>query len=151
MAIHPQTGALWATEHGPQGGDELNRIEPGRDYGWPTITYGCEYESCAPIGEGTEAVGLEQPVTHWSPEAIAPTGMTFLTSDRYDGWKGDLFIGMLQGRALLRVELDGDRVVGQQRLLTGLRARIRDVEQGPDGWLYVLAGRTDGRILRIER
>ncbi len=151
MAIHPRTGALWATEHGPQGGDELNRIESGRDYGWPTITHGCEYDSCAPIGEGTAAAGLEQPVAHWSPEAIAPTGMTFLTSDRYDGWKGDLFIGMLQGRALLRVELDGDRVVGQQRLLTGLRARIRDVEQGPDGWLYVLAGRTDGRILRVER
>lgn len=151
LAIDPRTGMLWATEHGPQGGDELNRIEPGRDYGWPTITYGCEYASCAPIGQGTQAPGLEQPVAHWSPEAIAPTGMAFLTSDRYNGWKGDLFIGMLQGRALLRLHLDGDRVVAQQHLLTGLRSRIRDVKQGPDGWLYIAAGRADGRILRVER
>lgn len=150
LATDPVTHALWASEHGPQGGDELNRIERGHDYGWPTITWGCEYESCAPIGEGTHKAGLDQPVAHWSPEAIAPTGMTFLTSDRYAGWRGDLFIGMLQGRALLRVDVEDDRVIGQQRLLTGLAARLRDVKQGPDGWLYVLAGRADGRILRIE-
>lgn len=151
LAMQPSTGALWASEHGPQGGDELNRIEPGHDYGWPTITYGCGSDTCAPIGEGTHKADLHQPVTHWSPEAIAPTGMTFLTSDRYGAWQGDLFIGMLQGRALLRVDIEGSRVVGQQRLLTGLATRIRDVKQGPDGWLYILAGRADGRILRIEQ
>ena len=151
LATDPTTGALWASEHGPQGGDELNLIERGRNYGWPVITFGCEYSSCAKIGEGTSKDGMEQPVTHWSPQAIAPTGMTFLTSDRYPGWKGDLFIGMLQGRAVLRVKLEGDKVVEQERLVTGLMDRVRDVRQGPDGWLYILVGRDQGRILRIER
>jgi glucose/arabinose dehydrogenase len=151
LAMQPGTGALWASEHGPQGGDELNLIEPGRNYGWPVITYGCEYVSCAPIGVGTAKDGMEQPVAQWSPQAIAPAGMTFLTSDRYPGWKGDLFIGMLQGRAVLRIKLDGRRVVEQERLLTGLMERVRDVRQGPDGWLYILVGREQGRIIRVER
>ncbi|MBK8743141.1 MAG: PQQ-dependent sugar dehydrogenase [Betaproteobacteria bacterium] len=151
LAIDPVTGALWASEHGPQGGDELNLIERGRNYGWPVITYGCEYASCARIGEGTPKDGMEQPVVQWSPQAIAPTGMVFLTSDRYPGWKGDLFIGMLQGRAVLRLKLEGQKVVEQERLLTGLMDRVRDVRQGPDGWLYILTGREKGRILRIER
>ncbi|MBK9607634.1 MAG: PQQ-dependent sugar dehydrogenase [Betaproteobacteria bacterium] len=151
LAIDPVTGALWASEHGPQGGDELNLIERGRNYGWPVITYGCEYASCAKIGEGTSKDGMEQPVVQWSPQAIAPTGMVFLTGDRYPGWKGDLFIGMLQGRAVLRLKLEGQKVVEQERLLTGLMDRVRDVRQGPDGWLYILTGRDQGRILRIER
>ena len=151
LAFDPSTGELWASEHGPQGGDELNRIARGRNYGWPVITFGCEYVTCAKIGEGTAKQGMEQPVAHWSPQAIAPTGMAFLTSDRYPGWKGDLFIGMLQGRALLRVKLAGEGVVEQQPVLTGLMERVRDVRQGPDGWLYVLVGRDQGRILRIER
>lgn len=151
LAIDPVTGALWASEHGPQGGDELNLIERGRNYGWPVITYGCEYASCAKIGEGASKDGMEQPVVQWSPQAIAPTGMVFLTSDRYPGWKGDLFIGMLQGRAVLRLKLDGQKVVEQESLLTGLMDRVRDVREGPDGWLYILTGRDQGRILRIER
>ena len=151
MAINPVTGALWVSEHGPQGGDELNLIERGRNYGWPVITFGCEYSSCAKIGEGTVKDGMEQPVAHWSPQAIAPTGMVFLTSDRYPGWKGDLFMGMLQGRAVLRLKLDGQKIVEQERLLTGLTERVRDVRQGPDGWLYILVGRDQGKILRIER
>lgn len=150
LALNPASGELWASEHGPQGGDELNVIERGRNYGWPVITYGCEYVTCAKIGEGTAKDGLEQPVAHWSP-AIAPTGMAFLTSDRYPGWKGQLFVGMLQGRAVLRLKLDGRKVVEQERVLTGLLDRVRDVKQGPDGWLYILAGRDQGRIIRVER
>lgn len=151
LAFHPTTGELWASEHGPQGGDELNVIMPGLNYGWPEITYGCEYVTCAKIGGGPTKVGMEQPVAHWSAQAIAPTGMAFLTSDRYPGWKGDLFIGMLQGRALMRIKLDGRRVVEQQSVLTGLMERVRDVRQSPDGWLYTLVGRDEGSILRIER
>ncbi|MFN0185766.1 MAG: PQQ-dependent sugar dehydrogenase [Aquabacterium sp.] len=151
LAFHPGTGELWASEHGPQGGDELNLIRKGRNYGWPVITYGCEYTTCARIGEGTQKDGLEQPVAHWTPQAIAPTGMAFVTSDRYPGWKGDLFVGMLQGRALMRVRLDGQKVVEQQPVLTGLMDRVRDVRQGPDGWLYLLVGRDQGRIIRVER
>ena len=151
LAINPTDGALWASEHGPQGGDELNVIERGHNYGWPVVTYGCEYVTCAKIGEGTYREGMEQPVTHWSPAAIAPTGMVFLTSERYPGWKGNLFLGMLQGRAVLRLKLDGNKVVEQQYLLTGLMDRVRNVRQGPDGWLYILVGRDEGRIIRIEQ
>ena len=150
LAFRPGSGELWASEHGPQGGDELNLVSPGLNYGWPIITYGCEYVTCAKIGVGTTMAGMEQPIAHWTP-AIAPTGMVFLTSDRYPGWKGDLFIGMLQGRALMRIKLDGRKIVEQQRVLTGLMERVRDVRQGPDGWLYILVGREQGRIVRVER
>lgn len=149
-AFDPASGDLWVSEHGPQGGDELNRIVRGHNYGWPVVTYGCEYVTCAKIGEGTAKEGMDQPVVQWSP-AIAPTGMIFLSSDRYPGWKGDLFIGMLQGRALLRVRLAQGKVIEEQRVLTGLMDRVRDVRQGPDGWLYILVGRDQGRILRVER
>ena len=151
MAINPVDGTLWASEHGPQGGDELNVIERGRNYGWPVITFGCEYGSCDKIGEGTFKDGMEQPVAHWSTRGNRSTGMVFLTSDRYPGWKGNLFLGMLQGRAVLRLKLDGNKVVEQEYLLTGLMDRVRDVRQGPDGWLYILIGRDQGRIIRIER
>ena len=151
LAFHPDTGELWATDHGPQGGDELNVIRRGLNYGWPTITYGTEYADSAKIGEGVAKPGMEQPVVWWGPISIAPSGMTFLTSDRYPGWKGQLFIGNLRGRALLRLKLDGHRVVEEQRLVTGLLERIRDVRQGPDGWLYILTHHPDGRIIRVER
>lgn len=151
LAFHPETGELWATEHGPQGGDELNVIERGKNYGWPTITFGTEYADSARIGEGTAKPGMEQPVTWWGPISNAPSGMVFLTSDRYPGWKGQMFIGNLRGQALLRIKLEGHRVVEQQRLVTGLLERIRDVRQGPDGWLYVVTNSPDGRIIRIER
>lgn len=151
MALQPGTGELWATEHGPQGGDELNGIGAGRNYGWPVITYGTEYSDSAPIGEGTAKAGMEQPVAWWGPISIAPSGMVFLTSDRYPGWKGQMFIGNLRGQALLRIKLDGHRVVEQQRLVTGLLERVRDVRQGPDGWLYLLTNSPQGRVIRVER
>lgn len=151
LAFHPVTGELWASEHGPQSGDEINVIARGKNYGWPVISYGCEYTSCAKIGEGTEKVGMEQPITWWRETSFAPSGMTFLTSDRYPGWKGQMFIGTLAGQALVRIKIDGHKVVEQQRLATALRERIRDVRQGPDGWLYVLNSSADGRIIRIER
>lgn len=151
MTFHPETGELWAADHGPQGGDELNVIRPGRNYGWPIITYGTEYADSAKIGEGVAREGMEQPLVWWGPISIAPSGMVFLTSDRYPGWKGQLFMGNLRGRALLRLKLDGHRVVEEQRLVTGLLERIRDVRQGPDGWLYILTHHPEGRIIRVER
>ena len=147
-ALHPQTGALWTHEHGPQGGDEVNLDQAGRNYGWPVITYGCEYGSCARIGEGTAKAGMEQPLTRWVP-SIAPSGMAFLTSDRYPGWKGSLFVGALAGQRLVRLTLDGDKVVQEERLLAELHERIRDVRQGPDGQLYLLTDNNPGRLLRL--
>lgn len=149
-ALHPETGELWTHEHGPQGGDEVNVTLAGRNYGWPVITYGAEYGSGRKIGEGTARAGIEAPVTHWVP-SIAPSGMAFLTSDRYgDAWKGNLFVGALSGRLLARLQLDGRRVVREERLLTDLGERIRDVRQGPDGWLYLLTDSGDGRVIRLE-
>jgi glucose/arabinose dehydrogenase len=149
-ALHPQTGELWTHEHGPQGGDELNVSEAGRNYGWPVITYGAEYGFGAKIGEGTAKPGMEQPLVYWVP-SIAPSGMAFLTSDRYPGWKGSLFVGALRGQVLVRLALDGRKVVEQERLLQDLGERIRDVRQGPDGWLYVLTDDDNGKIIRLER
>ncbi len=149
-ALHPVSGELWTHEHGPQGGDELNLDLRGRNYGWPVITYGAEYGSGRPIGEGRAKAGMEQPLAYWVP-SIGPSGMAFLTSERYPGWKGDLFVGALAARALLRLTLDGNKVVGEERLLTGLDERIRSVVQGPDGWLYLLTDHPKGRVLRLER
>jgi len=149
-ALHPHSGELWTHEHGPQGGDEVNVSEAGRNYGWPVITYGAEYVTGRTIGEGTAKPGMEQPLVHWIP-SIAPSGMAFLTSDRYPGWKGDLFVGALRGQLLVRLQLDGRRVVKQERLLQDYNQRIRDVRQGPDGYLYLLTDAGDGRIVRLER
>ena len=148
-ALHPDTGALWTHEHGPEGGDEVNVDEAGRNYGWPVITYGVDYGSGNKIGEGTAKAGMEQPVTYWAP-SIAPSGMCFLTSDRYPGWRGNLFVGALRGRFLARLELDGRKVVREERLLENALGRIRDVRQGPDGWLYVLTDMSEGRIVRVQ-
>jgi glucose/arabinose dehydrogenase len=150
-AVHPETGELWTHDHGPQGGDEVNVDLPGRNYGWPVITYGRNYGSGTRIGEGTEKPGVEQPVRYWVPISIAPSGMAFLTSDRYPGWKGNLFLGALRGQSLVRLQLDGRKVVKEERLLTTLGERIRDVRQGPDGWLYVLTDNEDGKLLRLTR
>ncbi|HET9644247.1 MAG TPA: PQQ-dependent sugar dehydrogenase [Burkholderiaceae bacterium] len=150
-AIHPETGELWTSEHGPQGGDEVNVDLPGRNYGWPVITYGRNYGSGTRIGEGTEKPGVEPPVHYWVPISIAPSGMAFLTSDRYPGWKGNLFLGALRGQSLVRLQLDGRKVVKEERLLTTLGERLRDVRQGPDGWLYVLTDNEDGKVLRLMR
>ena len=144
-----QTGELWAIEHGPQGGDELNVVRAGRNHGWPVITYGREYVSGFKIGEGTARDDVVAPLTYWVP-SIAPSGMAFLTSERYPGWKGNLFVGALRAQLLVRLELDGDRVVREHRLLTSFGERIRDVRQGPDGWLYLLTDSPAGRVIRLE-
>ena len=148
-AIHPATGDLWATEHGPQGGDELNLVQPGRNHGWPVITYGRNYGIGTRIGDGTERADVVAPLAHWVPTSIAPSGMAFLTSDRYPGWKGNLFIGALRGQALVRITLDGNKVASQERLLQSQNERIRDVRQGPDGFLYLLTDNADGRVLKV--
>jgi aldose sugar dehydrogenase len=152
-ALHPGSGELWASEHGPQGGDEINRVRPGLNYGWPVVTYGRNYGTGTRIGEEGPKAGIEQPLRHWVPTSVAPSGLAFLTSERYasrPGWKGSLFMGTLRGQALLRLTLDGDRVVAEERLLENLGTRIRDVRQGPDGWLYLLTdGGSGGQLLRV--
>jgi aldose sugar dehydrogenase len=146
--LHPDTGALWTVEHGSRGGDEINIPQPGKNYGWPVISYGREY-SGEKIGEGTQKPGLEQPVYYWDP-SIAPSGMTFYTGDKFPAWKGSLFVGALKFQLLARLEVDGNRIVKEERLLEGMGDRIRDVLQGPDGYLYLLTDEDDGRILRLE-
>jgi glucose/arabinose dehydrogenase len=148
-ALHPQTGELWASEHGPQGGDEVNRVLAGRNYGWPLLTYGRNYGTGTRIGEEGPKAGFEQPLKVWLPLSVAPSGMAFLTSDRYPGWKGNLFLGTLRGESLLRLELDGNRVVREERLLSAANSRLRDVRQGPDGYLYVLTDGAEGQLLRL--
>lgn len=147
-AIGPD-GVLWTSEHGPQGGDELNRPEAGKNYGWPLITYGENYGG-GPIGRGiTTQAGLEQPLHHWTP-SIAPSGMAFVTSTRYgDGWVGSLLLGSLKFRYLAHLTLKGSRVVREDKLLTDLRQRVRDVRQGPDGFIYLLTDERNGQLLRL--
>jgi aldose sugar dehydrogenase len=146
--LHPDTGALWTVEHGSRGGDEINIPRPGKNYGWPVISYGREY-SGEKIGEGTAKPGLEQPVHYWDP-SIAPSGMTFYTGEKFPAWKGSLFVGALKFQLLSRLEVDGNRIVKEERLLEDMGERIRDVVQGPDGYLYLLTDEDDGRILRLE-
>ena len=148
-AVHPLTGELWASEHGPQGGDEINLVLGGRNHGWPLVTYGRNYGSGTAIGEEGPKPGFESPLRHWVPTSVAPSGLAFLTSDRYPGWKGSLFMGTLRGQALIRLTLDGNRITGEERLLEDQGVRIRDVRQGPDGWLYVLTDGKDGQVLRL--
>ncbi len=134
LALHPETGELWAHEHGPQGGDELNIIRKGNNYGWPEITYGINYDGSI-ITEDTAKAGMEQPVVYWKP-SIAPCGMTFVKGDVYPAWKGDIVVGSLKFQYLVRCELEGNNVVHQEKLLEGA-GRIRNVKQGPDGYIYV--------------
>jgi len=147
-AINPATGELWTDEHGAMGGDEINRTLPGRNYGWPVITWGIDYNG-SKIGEGTAKPGMEQPLHYWTP-SIAPSGMAFYTGDAFPQWRGNLFVGSLKFGFLDRITLDGERVVGEQRLLADQHERIRDVRQGPDGNLYVLTDELNGRLLRIR-
>jgi glucose/arabinose dehydrogenase len=150
-ALHPTTGELWAVEHGTRGGDELNIVRPGRDYGWPTIAYGIEYSGQPITGNITEKDGMEQPLYYWDP-VIAPSGLAFYTGDLFPEWRGSLFVGSLQNTHLVRLTLDGEQVIGEERLLTDLqpqRERIRDVKQGPEGALYLLTDNPSGRILKL--
>jgi glucose/arabinose dehydrogenase len=146
-ALDPQTGRLWTVEHGARGGDELNQPEAGKNYGWPVITYGVDY-SGATIGEGTERAGMEQPVYYWDP-VIAPSGMVFYTGDAYPGWKGSVFVGSLQPGALVRLVLRDGKVEREERYLGELNERIRDVQQGPDGLLYLVTDSPNGRVLKV--
>lgn len=148
-ALHPVSGELWAHEHGPQGGDEINVVRAGRNYGWPVITYGVNYGIGTRIGVGTQREGMEQPVLQWTP-SIAPSGMVFYTGRLFPGWRGNLLVGALKFRMLVRLELDGDRVVHEERLLAERFGRIRDVRQGPDGLIYLLTDEPDGQLLRLE-
>ena len=146
-ALNPATGKLWTIEHGARGGDEINVPQAGKNYGWPVITYGRDY-SGAKIGEGTAKDGMEQPIYYWDP-SIAPSGATFYTADLVPEWKGNLFVGALAGQALHRLVLNGERVVGEESLLTDLGQRIRDVRQGPDGAVWVLTDDSDGLLVRV--
>lgn len=148
MAVHPTRGEVWIHEHGPQGGDEINLLKAGANYGWPLVTFGRSY-SGFPIGEGTSAPGLEPPLYHWTP-SIAPSGMAFYTGAAFPGWKDNLFVGSLKFQYLARVVLDGSRVVTEERLLEDQFGRIRDVRQGPDGLLYVLTDEDNGRLVRLQ-
>ncbi|MEX2240957.1 MAG: PQQ-dependent sugar dehydrogenase [Burkholderiales bacterium] len=148
-ALHPQTGVLWTHEHGPQGGDEVNVIRAGANYGWPVITYGVNYGIGTKIGEGTAKAGMEQPVHKWVP-SIAPSGMAFYTGDKFPKWRGSLFVGALKAQLLARLELEGEKVVREERLLQGVLGRIRDVRAGPDGFIYLLTDESRGVLARLE-
>jgi glucose/arabinose dehydrogenase len=147
LAINPASGALWEIEHGPRGGDEVNIIGKGKNYGWPVIGYGIDY-SGAKIHESSAKEGMEQPIKYWVP-SIAPSGMVFYTGKLFPKWSGSLFTGALAGAMLMRLSLNGDIVTGEERLLQNLHERIRDVRQGPDGALWLLTDSSAGRILRV--
>jgi glucose/arabinose dehydrogenase len=147
-AVHPQTGQLWTHEHGPQGGDEVNVMRSGLNYGWPVITYGVNYGLGTKIGVGQAKVGLEQPLHAWVP-SIAPSGMAFVSGSHFPQWQGNLLVGALRGQMLVRLTLDGEKVLGEERLLQG-RSRLRDVRMGPDGFVYLLTDEAQGALLRLE-
>ncbi|MFN3657482.1 MAG: PQQ-dependent sugar dehydrogenase [Pseudolabrys sp.] len=148
LAINPADGTLWEQEHGAKGGDEINRIEPGRNYGWPQVSHGVNYDG-SPVGSGkAQADGVTDPLWHWTP-SIAPSGMTFYTGDLFPQWKGSLFNGALKFQLLSRLEMKDGKPVREERLLQGLNERIRDVRQGPDGALYLVTDNNAGRVLRV--
>ena len=148
-ALHPKTSELWTHEHGPQGGDEVNVMRSGLNYGWPVITYGVNYGFGTRIGEGQTKPGMVQPLHLWVP-SIAPSGMAFVSGSRFPQWAGDLLVGALRDQMLVRLVLDGEKVVREERLLKGLVGRIRDVRMGPDGLVYPLTDDADGALLRLE-
>lgn len=148
MAIHPETGAVWQHEHGPHGGDELNLVEPAKNYGWPAVTYGDEYSDQSPIG-GTEGPGFTQPVEYWDPSP-AFSGMAFYTGDKFPNWQNHLFMGALAHQKVLRVELSGNEVTHQEELLRNELGRIRDVATGPEGYIYLLTDASNGGLYRLE-
>ena len=149
LAVHPTTGVAWSTEHGPRGGDELNIVRRGVNYGWPVISYGREYATNRQVGVGTAAPGMEQPIVHWTP-SIAVAGMTFYTGSRFAEWRDNLFVAALAARQLRRLEIAGDRVRHQEVLLQGAIGRIRDVKQDTKGYLWLLTDESRGGIYRLE-
>jgi len=148
IALRPDSSQIWMHEHGPQGGDEINIVQAGANYGWPVITYGIGYDN-SKIGIGTIHEGMVQPVYYWVP-SIAPSGMTFYDGDRFPNWRGDLFVGALKDRLLVRLEIEGKQVTHEERFLQRRIGRIRDVSQGPDGLLYVLTDAARGGLFRLE-
>lgn len=153
-ALHPDTGEVWTHEHGPQGGDEVNVARAGLNYGWPAVSYGCEYGApvgrCDPVGGASEGPGFESPLTWWVPESIAPSGMAFYSGAMFPQWQGSLFIGALADESLWRLTLSGNAVTARERLFADVDERIRDVRVGPDGALYLLTDSDDGRILKVS-
>jgi glucose/arabinose dehydrogenase len=153
--LHPQTGELWAIDHGPQGGDEINIVRAGKDYGWPDVSYGRQYDARQAdgrknviVGTGkTQMAGVEQPIYYWVP-SIAPSGMMFYTGEMFPEWRNNLFVGAMGGQALVRLELKGERVVSEERLLTERKQRVREVRQAADGSLYLLSG---AQLLHVTR
>jgi glucose/arabinose dehydrogenase len=148
-ALHPQSGLLWTHEHGPQGGDEVNVIRAGVNYGWPVITYGVNYGIGTKIGEGTAKDGMAQPIYRWVP-SIAPSGMAFYGGDKFPKWRGDLLVGALKDQMLVRLKLSGEKIVSEERLIKNAIGRIRDVRVGPDGLIYMLTDEPNGVLARIE-
>jgi len=148
LAWHPDTGALWSIEHGQAGGDEINIIKRGMNYGWPLVAYGTEYDLRPINGGRTSAPGMEQPAYYWDP-AIGPTGMAFYNGDLIPEWKGNLFVASHNGQHIARLVLDGERVTGEERLLMDQRQMMRWVGQGPDGALWVLTDNAGGRVIRL--
>jgi len=153
--VHPRTEQLWVAEHGPQGGDEINIVRKGLNYGWPVVTFGCEYDTCAKIGEGTSKRGMEAPLAFWTTPKIAPSNLILYTGDQFPAWKGNVFVGTLAGKAVWRFELAGEdsapRVVRREALFSELGERIRNLRQGPDGSLYLLTDGAKARIVRVAR
>jgi glucose/arabinose dehydrogenase len=146
IALYPDSGDVWSHEHGPRGGDEINILKSGANYGWPLVTYGREYSGLT-ITDKRSMDGMEDPLLQWTP-SIAPSGMAFYTGDKMPQWRGDLFIGTLAGQHLRRLDIEGGRVIKQEKLLTKLETRIRDVRSGPDGYIYILTDALDGQLLR---
>lgn len=149
MTYDSKNDVLWSHEHGPQGGDELNKVLAGENYGWPVITYGVNYGLGTKIGEGTSKEGMQQPVTFWDP-SIAPSGLAIVDSDRFPEWQGNLLVGALKFQLIARLEIDNGKVMHEERILSGEFGRIRDVRQGPDGYIYFLTDADDGAVYRIE-
>lgn len=148
LAMHPVTGRIWEVEHGPKGGDELNVLKAGANYGWPLATHGINYDG-SKITDHASLPGMEDPLRWWVP-SISPCGLTFYTGDKFPGWQGSIFTGALSNRALFRIEVDGERYVGEERLLVDRLPFIRDVRQGPDGFLYLVTQADDGGLYRLE-
>jgi glucose/arabinose dehydrogenase len=147
ITIHPETGEVWAMEHGPKGGDEVNLLSKGANYGWPIITYGIDYSGDI-ISDKTHMDGMEQPVLYWDP-SIAPSGMTFYQGDLFPQWNGDLLVGSLKFTHLRRIEMDGGKPGEQHEYVRDNQARIRDVEVGPNGAIYLLTDATNGKVLKL--
>lgn len=151
IAQNPWSQAIWVHEHGPQGGDEINVLLSGVNYGWPIITYGVNYVLGTRIGEGTAKEGMAQPIYYWVPKSIAPSGMVFYDGDKFPDWRGNLFIGALRDQMLVRLEIEGEKVTQEEHLLKGQLGRIRNVKMGPDGYLYLLVDDArNGKLVRLE-